>query len=501
MNATLEPVLRVAELRALERSAKAEGLMERAGAAAADVARALAGERGGTVVVLAGPGNNGGDGLVVARLLRAAYFDVVVVFRDDANKLPDDAAAAWRAYTAAGGATQEGPPDRQPALVIDALFGVGISPTRALARRHAQLVEWANACTAPTLALDVPTGLNADTGIAAAPTIRASATATFLALKPGMLTAAGPDLCGEISLHRLDVAVDDDKTDGHCLRWPALAACLPQILHRHARNVHKGTFGTLAVIGGADGMLGAPLLCAHAALRLGAGKVIVGFVADDHPQVDTATPELMLRSAEQAFDGASALVIGPGLGTAPVAHGLLERALATDLPLLLDADALNLVAGDATLRTTLQSRASAQILTPHPGEAARLRATDIAAIQRDRCAAAMALARSLHAQVVVKGAGSVLAYVDGTWDINASGNSALAVAGSGDVLSGMAGALLAQRIDAKMALRTAVCLHGAAADALVARAIGPLGLPASSIADEARDLVNRACAITARSAG
>ena len=488
MDVSLEPVLRVADVRALEKAAAGVPLMERAGAAAAIVARARAGERGGVIVVLAGPGNNGGDGFVVARLLRAAFHDVVVVFRDDAKKLPADAANALRTLADAGATTTTDPPATRIALVIDALFGIGIG--RPLAARHAELVEWANASGAPILALDIPTGLNADTGIAIAPAIRASATATFLGLKPGMLTAGGPDLCGDISVHLLDVALDPHHALGHCLRWDAVAAGLPDVLHRHARNVNKGSFGTLAVIGGAQGMLGAPLMSARAALRLGAGKVVVGFAAGTHPDVDFAAPELMLRAANDAFSGASAIVIGPGLGTGAASHALLVRAIAADVPLLVDADGLNLVAADANLRAALRSRRSVSVVTPHPGEAARLRGTDVTAIQRDRCAAALALAHELNAHVVVKGAGSVLAHPDGSWDINASGNPALATAGTGDVLSGIIGALLAQRVDAKDALRIGVCLHGAAADALCARGVGPLGMPASMIADAARDLVN-----------
>ncbi|HEY5365278.1 MAG TPA: NAD(P)H-hydrate dehydratase, partial [Casimicrobiaceae bacterium] len=232
------------------------------------------------------------------------------------------------------------------------------------------------------------------------------------------------------------------------------------------------------------------LMSARAALRLGAGKVVVGFAAGTHPDVDFAAPELMLRAANDAFSGASAIVIGPGLGTGAASHALLVRAIAADVPLLVDADGLNLVAADANLRAALRSRRSVSVVTPHPGEAARLRGTDVTAIQRDRCAAALALAHELNAHVVVKGAGSVLAHPDGSWDINASGNPALATAGTGDVLSGIIGALLAQRVDAKDTLRIGVCLHGAAADALCARGVGPLGMPASMIADAARDLVN-----------
>jgi hydroxyethylthiazole kinase-like uncharacterized protein yjeF len=202
----------------------------------------------------------------------------------------------------------------------------------------------------------------------------------------------------------------------------------------------------------------------------------------------------MLRAAQTSFDGADAIVIGPGLGTSSAARDLVAAAIATAVPLVLDADALNLVAADAALRAALRSRHAPRVMTPHPAEAARLRATDVTDVQRDRCAAARALANEFGAHVVVKGGGSVLAHPDGRYDINASGNPALATAGTGDVLSGMLGALVAQRIDAADALRIGVCLHGAAADALVAKGVGPLGVPASMIADAARDLVNAAAA-------
>ena len=182
MDEGFPPVLRVAELRAIENAAQAAPLMERAGAAATAVARGLAGERGGSVVVLAGPGNNGGDGFVVARLLREAYYDVTVVFRDEPGQLPADAAAAWKRLAAQGGTTIGAPPSMRPALVVDALFGIGLA--RKLSARHAHLVEWANASGAPILALDIPTGLNADTGIAAPPAVITRPTSTCVTLNP-----------------------------------------------------------------------------------------------------------------------------------------------------------------------------------------------------------------------------------------------------------------------------------------------------------------------------
>ena len=463
--------------------------MESAGRAAADVARAMAGDRGGRVLVLAGPGNNGGDALVVARWLRTWYFDVAVVFPGDPARLPPDARAAHSAFVAAGGVTVAGPADERPALIVDGLFGIGLA--RPLTDDYAALVHWANDSGAPILALDVPTGLNADTGAIHAPAIRASATATFIGLKSGLLTADGPDHCGEISVHSL--GIEAAEAQGHRLDWPALAASLPPVLGRRTRNVNKGTFGTLGILGGTEGMGGALVLAGRAALRTGAGKVWLGFLMADPPKVDASMPELMLRHAGAVLDAhPDALVVGPGLGTSDAARSLLQRALALPVPVALDADALNLIARDAALLAATRSRSAPTLATPHPGEAARVLATDVENVQRDRMGAARELAQRLAANVVLKGAGSVLAHPDGTWDINASGGPALATAGSGDVLSGLLGALLAQGLAAKTALRYAVCLHGATADALVAQGIGPLGLTASELPDAARALLNQA---------
>ncbi|HEX4886119.1 MAG TPA: NAD(P)H-hydrate dehydratase [Casimicrobiaceae bacterium] len=479
----------VAEIRAIEARASGAPLMERAGECAAHVAQSMLASRSGPVVVLAGPGNNGGDGFVVARRLREAFHDVIVVFHGDAAKLPADAANAYRAWREAGGDERREVPAGRAGLVVDALFGIGLR--RPLAPDAAALVMWANAQDAPVLALDVPSGLDADTGIAMAPAIRATATATFIALKPGLLTGVGPDLCGEISTHALGLA--SDEASGQMLTWPALAARLPEVLQRRARVVNKGTFGTLVVLGGAEGMVGAPLLAGRAALRTGAGKVRVGCIAAGYPAVDPATPELMMRDATTVIAaGGDAIVAGCGLGTSDAALQTLRAAIATDVPLVLDADALNLLAGDPSLRARVRARNHDTLATPHPAEAARLLGSDVAAVQRDRLAAAHGIARELRAHVVLKGAGSVIANADGTWAINASGNPALAAAGSGDVLSGIVGALLAQGIDGKRALALGVCLHGAAADELVARGLGPVGVLASDLAEAARDLINRA---------
>jgi hydroxyethylthiazole kinase-like uncharacterized protein yjeF len=276
------------------------------------------------------------------------------------------------------------------------------------------------------------------------------------------------------------------------LAWATQKSALPEVLRRTLHNVHKGSFGTLAIVGGGDGMVGAAILAGRAALHLGAGKVWIGLGASAPPAVDWTQPELMLRSARAVLDAApNAMVIGPGLGTGDEARGWVAQALRLPIPLLIDADALNLIARDAALARDVAARAAPTVLTPHPAEAARLSGTTVEAIQRDRLGAALSLSATMNAAVVLKGAGSVLAYPDGRFAINRSGNAALASAGTGDVLAGMIGALLAQGVSFDTALSLGVCLHGAAADMLVAEAVGPLGLTASELAPIARSLINR----------
>ena len=486
--ASLAPVLAVAALRDIERRHAHEPLMERAGAAAADIAASMLAGREGRVVVLAGPGNNGGDGFVCARLLRERGFDVVVVARGASYAQPD-AARARAALSGADVAAVEAPPADTPALIVDGLFGVGLS--RAPAEPWSTWIGWANASGAPILALDVPSGLDAATGVASDATIRATATATFIALKPGLLTCDGPDHCGDISVHPL--GVDADVPHG-CVRltWHALQAQLPPILARRVRKSHKGTFGRACIVGGAEGLVGAAFLAGRAALRLGAGRVVVGLAARNPPLIDWLSPELMLREANAVGSDHDAWVVGPGLGAGERAQALLEKAIAIDQPIVVDADALNAVAANPALGEAIAKRTAPTLATPHPAEAARLLQCATADVQADRVAAAARLARWLNAHVVLKGAGSIVARPDGTFDVNASGNPALSTAGSGDVLAGILGALLAQGIEAAEALRIGVCLHGAAADMLVARNVGPLGVTASEVIDAARALVNEA---------
>jgi len=486
-----DPIYRLAEVRSLEASAMQQPLMGRAGLAAAEVARELLATRPSRVLVLAGPGNNGGDAFVVAHWLKSWFFEVVVAFRGDAAKLAADAAAAHRSWIAAGGTTvTDWSDEARWGMIVDGLFGIGL--TRGIEGEYANWIARANRAGAPILALDVPSGLDAETGVAHGVTIRASATATFIAFKPGLLTADGPDHCGAISVHALDLDVESlVPHNGERLIWRSLAAALPKPLLRATQNVHKGSFGTLAIVGGNDGMVGAAILAGRAALHLGAGKVWVGLAAKTPPAIDWVQPELMLRTSDGVLtDPSDALIIGPGLGADARARALLVLALGRDVPLVLDADALNMIGADRKLAAAVAARQAPTAITPHPAEAARLSGTSTPAIQADRLSAALGLAGRFNAATVLKGAGSVLAFPDGTWAINASGNAGLASGGTGDVLAGMLGALLAQGVQLKDALRLAVCLHGAAADALVASGVGPLGMTASELAPAARRLIN-----------
>ena len=385
-----DTIYRLTEVRALEASAAKQPLMERAGLAAAQVARELLAGRPSRVLVLAGPGNNGGDAFVVARWLKTWFFDVAVAFRGDAAKLGPDAAAAYRDWIAAGGTTAaEWREEERWGLIVDGLFGIGL--TRRIEDPYAQWIVRANDAAIPILALDVPSGLDADTGVAQSVTIRATATATFIALKPGLLTADGPDHCGKISVHALDLDVPSIvPARGERLTWQSLSRKLPPSLLRGRQNVHKGSFGTLAIIGGNDGMVGAAILAGRAALHLGAGKVWIGLATTSPPAVDWVQPELMLRSPKGVLvDKPDALVVGPGLGIDARARELLATALSLPIPLALDADALNLVAVDTALATAVAARTAPTGLTPHPAEAARLMASTTSAIQADRLGAAL----------------------------------------------------------------------------------------------------------------
>ncbi len=487
-------------LRQVEQQHAHEPLMQRAGAAAAEWAASLADERGDPVLVLAGPGNNGGDAFEAARLLRERFFDVRLVCVADPEKLPADAAAARQRFLEGGGRTLATIPDVDRwGLIIDGLFGIGL--TRAPEGRYGEWIQAANrlaerdAC--PLLALDCPSGLNADTGNAFSPVIRATHTITFIGAKPGLHTADGPDLCGELRI--ADLAVNPEASVAPDARLSSTTAFSSRLRPRR-RNTHKGSFGSAGVLGGSKSMVGAAFLAARAAIKLGTGRVYLGMLDAEAPAIDVMQPEIMIRRADALFQtDLQALACGPGLGKSSEALRLLEQALKVPVQLVLDADALNLLADDGRLEGNLYNRVGPTILTPHPAEAARLLGCSVRDVQSDRLRAARELAERYRSHVALKGCGTVIATtmdseagprVDRKIWLNSTGNPGMATAGMGDVLSGLIVALLAQHWPADQALLAAVHLHGAAADALVADGIGPIGLTAGEVIDAARRLFN-----------
>ncbi len=487
------PVYLTADVRAIELAAATApdppSLMERAGLAAAELAREFAGGNGKPVLVVAGPGNNGGDAFVVARYLKQWWFNVTVVFAGDEGKLSNDASRALRAWRTAGGATQPDLPDSSDwGLVVDGIFGIGLE--RDVGGRYAEWIAAINAVTAPVLALDTPSGLHSDSGQVMGAAVLADHTVTFIALKPGLLTRNGPDHCGELHLRTLGLDFESVRpASGFVISRDVLKTALKPRRY----DTHKGDYGSIGVIGGDHGMVGAALLAARAALKSGAGRVYVGTLARETLLVDPQQPELMIRSADEVLKlgHLDCLAVGPGLGQAPDAAFYLGIALESPLPLILDADALNLVGADPGLARQTTARKAATLLTPHPAEAARLLGITTRDVQHDRVAAARTLAARFNAFAVLKGAGSICAFPDGTWRVNTSGNPGMASAGMGDVLTGIIAALLAQGTDAKTALLAGVFLHGAAADALVEAGCGPVGLAAGELIDAARTLLNK----------
>lgn len=265
-----------------------------------------------------------------------------------------------------------------------------------------------------------------------------------------------------------------------------IGSSLPQ----RAADSHKGLHGNVAVVGGDNGMIGAAWLSARAALLAGAGRTYVGFLCEDAPTVDMLHPEIMVRSLGglRQIPALGCVVLGPGMGTSGAAVDSLRYWLTQSMPLLLDADALNLIAGNETLRSTVRQRTAETVITPHPGEAARLWGQPVERNQREECA--LALAKQLNAICVLKGSHSLVAHPDGRCCINPTGNAGLASAGTGDVLSGIIGSLIAQGMSGFDAACAGVYVHGAAADALVGRGTGPMGLTASEVAIEARATIN-----------
>jgi len=463
-------------------------LMRRAGLAVARLSLAIA-PHAHRIRICAGPGNNGGDGLEAALHLHSAGKSVTVMLLADTSRMPGDARDALTRAQAAGVRIEQAAADDAASadLAIDALLGVGSN--RAPEGALAACIDELNAQRCPVLAVDIPSGLHAGTGaLLGQQAVRAQHTLALLSLKPGLFTASGRSHAGTVWFDDLGVEAAAGDADA----WLAGADGASRRERTHEQ--HKGSFGDVAIIGGARGMTGAALLAARAALACGAGRVYVSLLDENGMAHDPARPELMFRPSwwktNESTLSATTVVCGCGGGAA--VREALPRLLSVAGRLVLDADALNAIATDTTLQSLLQARAArarSTVLTPHPLEAARLLGVPTPEVQADRLTAARTLSARFDCVVLLKGSGTVIAAPGHVPRINPTGNAALATAGTGDVLAGWLGGLWAQEAGAdeiEQVLRV-VCAasysHGAAADAagapvlLAADLIGRMSRP------------------------
>ena len=478
------PLFTAATTRRIEHAAAAalppHTLMQRAGLAVAQLAQALA-PHARTVWIACGPGNNGGDGLEAAMHLQRSGRQVLVTWLGHPEQVPADAKVSWLRAQVSGVQWIDNPLTEFTAidLCIDALFGIGLSasPTasnRAPDERLRACLQALQHSSVPVLAVDLPSGLDADTGQFApgfAPDATdwhqqahaARHTLSLLSLKPGLFTAAGRDAAGQVWLDDLGITPAHEPPDA----W--LSGPVPT--HPRAHASHKGSYGDVAVVGGEGiaergmGMTGAALLAASAALHSGAGRVLVALLDNGLQQLDVAQPELMFRRFE-ALDLAWLTVVC-GCGGGQAVRRVLTEVIAQAARLVLDADALNAIAANTAWQaevTARSQRGQATVLTPHPLEAARLLGCTTNEVQANRLKAAQQLAERFQCVVVLKGSGTVIAAPDHLPSINPTGNAKLATAGTGDVLAGMVGAYLAAGTCAVHAAREAVYAHGHAAD-------------------------------------
>jgi hydroxyethylthiazole kinase-like uncharacterized protein yjeF len=457
-------------------------LMERAGGSTFDAAR-LAFPSARKYRVFCGGGNNGGDGYIVARLAQEAGLDAVVCALKDPAGLHGDAAIAAARWREAGGAVQFWPPENMEAcdLVFDAMLGTGLD--REPAGDYGAAVDFINQSGQAVVAVDIPSGLNADTGVAMGRAVAANMTVTFIGSKRGLFTADGPDYAGEVRFYDLDTpqSVRDSEPDCGILIQESL---LSELLPARRRNSHKGSYGWMLGVGGNSGMSGAVRLAGEAALRSGAGKVTLATRSEHAGLVNLGCPELMVRGIEEAGQlqelrgQVDVLVTGIGLGQTSWSEDMLQACLKSTAPVVIDADGLNLLA-----RMSLESaelRGNNWIMTPHPAEAGRLLNCSSLEIQSDRVGAALRMAERYQAVVALKGCGTVIAEPQGRYAICPFGNPGMASAGTGDVLAGVIGAMVAQGLNLWHATLAGVLAHALAGD-LAAAQTGERGMLASDI--------------------
>lgn len=421
------------------------------------------------LTVYCGAGNNAGDGYVMAALAAEQRIPVRLIAVGEPDKLTGEAAQA-RDYARQEGVAFEPLTDDSAAdagIIVDALLGTGLKGEVRPA--YAAAIAQINASGRPVLAVDIPTGLSADTGSVLGAAVKADVTVTFIGVKRGLLTGRGPALCGELVF--ADLGVPADIYDRQPVEVEMLSAGtqLPMLPARSA-DAHKGDFGHVMVIGGDTGYGGAAIMAAEAAARCGAGLVSLATRPEHVAPALTRRPELMVcgvtsgQELEPWLARPTVLVVGPGLGQSPWSEQMLQQALQSGLPLVLDADALNLLA--ASRPAVAQSRTN-WVLTPHPGEAARLLQCTSSQVQADRFAAIEQLQSRFGGAIVLKGAGSLVKGPDTAVGLVSSGNPGMASGGMGDVLSGVLGGLVAQGLTAAQAAQLGACLHAEAADLAV----------------------------------
>lgn len=463
-------------------------LMQRAGKAAWGTLR-HSWEHAKRIAVFCGRGNNGGDGYYLACLAHQAGLEVQVYSVGSPDELSGSAAKAAQAALEVGVSIQ--PIETCPAidadLIVDALLGSGLNGS--VRAPYTEIIRAINASDVPVLAIDIPSGLDADTGQILGVAVQAEVTVTFIALKQGLYTHKASACVGSILCHDLDIAQKELQTmepTAELLDWPAVTAFLP----KRRRYSHKGDYGHVLVIGGDYGMAGAVRLAAEAALRVGAGLVSVATRPEHVAIVTGSRPEVMCHPVSKAeeleplLSRATVIVIGPGLGQSDWARELLSKVLSCEHPKVIDADGLNLLANSEEV-----TQDESWILTPHPGEAARLLACSTQEIQDNRYQAALNLQRRFKGVVVLKGVGSIIQNEHCCAKICAAGNPGMASGGMGDSLSGIIGGLVAQKLMTGQATEAGVLIHAFAADR-AAHEGGERGLIASDLLPHIRQLVN-----------
>ena len=506
----MRPIFTAAEMRALDARAIRDlgmpgfHLMDAAGSgAAALIGRWLAPIRGRRIVVVCGKGNNGGDGFVVARRLRARGAAVTVFLTARREEVQGDAAEALAGWRGRVEAIDAGPDPgalvralERAEAVVDALLGTGLTgPARGQAAAAIEAINEAGRRGIPVIALDLPSGLSSDHGALLGPTVKATRTVTFAGLKRSLLLHPAAALAGPVDV--VDIGVSEAEAARGVTTWRLEAADVRRHFPAREADAHKGRFGHLLIVAGSLGKTGAAVLAARAALRSGVGLCTVATPASQQPIVAAQAPEYMTEALPETAAGSLALAgrerilelahrmdavaLGPGLSLQPETQELARLLVAeVERPLVADADALSALAGHLDLlRRALGPRA----LTPHPGEMARMLGGSVDSVQGDRLEVARSFGREHRVALALKGAGTAIGGPDGRVVVNPTGNPGMAKGGSGDVLTGIVGALLARGLDPVAALEAGCYLHGLAGD-LTAAERGEIAMIAGDIVEK-----------------